>query len=395
MKWFRAALSTAFAAVLLVAPAAPPTVHITTAAAETSWTSSWNSALAYAPQSGPWDNETLRMIARTSAGGTSLRIHLSQAFSPQAAQIGHVTVGTQLNGGTTVETTPTTVTFGGAQAVTVPAGGQVVSDPVTFTVAPNTRLLISVYVATGAHLVQASRHDMAGETEYNYNGGDVSASQYYPTSNSFAFTTLLDGIDVSSTTPATVVAVGDSITDGNGSPTDTDTRWPNYVANRVVGSGLAVIDQGVSGNWVTTDQGSAGQSLQHRWQRDVLGQPGVRTVIDADGINDLIGGVSATALEQAQASLVASAHAAGVRVLLSTITPCEGYTACTTAVETQRLAYNAWVRTNASGADDFVDFDLATAVNEALKGAYNSGDHLHPDAAGAAAMANAIDVSKL
>lgn len=363
-------------------------------AAGSGWTSTWNSALAYAPLSGPWANQTLRMVARVSAGGTSLRIHLGDEFSPQAAQIGHVTVGTQLNGGTTVELVPVTVTFGGAQAVAVPAGGSVVSDPVAFTVAPNTRLLISIYIPPGANLAQTTRHDLAGETEYNYNGGDVSGNRFYPTSNSFAFTTLLDGIDVSSAAPATVVAVGDSITDGNGSASDTDTRWPNYLSGRVA-PGLAVIDQGISGNWVTADQGASGQSLLNRWQRDVLDQPGVRSIIDADGINDLRGGVSATTLEAAQALLVASAHAAGLRILLSTITPCVGDSLCTAAVEAQRLAYNAWVLAGTSGADGVADFSSATAVNESLKGSYDSGDHLHPNAAGAAAMANAIDVTRL
>lgn len=363
-------------------------------ASGTSWTSTWNSALAYAPSLGPWDNQTLRMVARTSLGGTSFRIHLSDMLSSQAAQIGHVTVGTQLNGGTTIEPVPTTVTFGGSQAVAIPAGGQVVSDPIAFTVAPNTRLLISIYIPAGANLSQATRHDDANETEFNYNGGDVSTDQYYPTTNTFGFTTLLDGIDVDSATPSTVVAVGDSITDGLGTAADTDTRWPNYLAARVAPQGLAVIDQGIGGNWVTADQGASGQSLQNRWQRDVLDQSGVRTVIDADGINDLRGGVTAATLEQAQASLVASAHAAGLRILLSTITPCAGETKCTAAVQAQIGIYNTWVRSGASGAD-MVDFDSAVDAGGVIKPVYDSGDHLHPNSAGAEALANVIDVTKL
>lgn len=359
------------------------------------WTSTWNTAEAYAPNLGPWNNQTLRMVARTSLGGTSLRIHLSDVFSSQPAQIGRVTVGTQMNGGTTIESMPTTITFGGVQAVTVPAGGQVVSDPVAFSVAPNTRLLVSIYIASGANLSQTTRHDYADETEFNYVGGDVSEDQYYPTTNTFGFTTLLDGIDVASVLPSTVVAVGDSITDGINTDSDTDTRWPNYLAARVAPQGLAVIDQGIGGNWVTADQGSSGQSLQNRWQRDVLNQPGVRTVIDADGINDLRGGVLATTLESAQVSLVASAHTAGLRMLLSTITPCAGASGCTSAFETQREAYNTWVKSGTSGADGIVDFDAAGASGTALKPVYDSGDHLHPNSAGAAAMANIINTSKL
>ena len=359
-----------------------------------------STGLAYAPQLGPWDNQTLRMVARVSAGGTSIRIRLSDVFSSQVAQIGHVTVGTQMNGGSTLEAAPVTVTFGGAQAVTVPAGTEVASDPVQFTVAANTRLLVSIYIAAGAQLAQAPRHDYADETEYNHLGGDVTEAQYYPTSNTFSFTTLLSGIDVLAAAPSapalagTVVAVGDSITDGLNTASDTDTRWPDYLADRVAGTGLAVVDEGIGGNRVTSDQGASGQSLLNRWRRDVLGVPGVVAVIDADGINDLRNGVSAATLEQAQASLVASAHAAGLRILISTITPCAGETLCTAAVQAQIGVYNTWVRSGASGAD-VADFDAAVAAGGTLKPIYDSGDHLHPNSAGAAMLANIVDVSRL
>jgi len=378
---------------------APPPVHVvaghaaTLAPAEEAVEST---GLAYAPApTGVWDNQTLRMVARVSASGTSIRIRLSDVFSSQAAQIGHVTVGTQMNGGSTLEAVPTTVTFGGAQAVTIPAGGEVASDPVAFTVTANTRLLVSIYIAAGAQLAQAPRHDYADETEYNHNGGDVSASQYFPTTNTFGFATLLDGIDVQAAAPATVVAVGDSITDGLNTMSDTDTRWPDYLSARLAGTGLAVVDEGIGGNRVTSDQGASGQSLQHRWQRDVLGVPGVVAVVDADGINDLRNGVTAAELEQAQASLVASAHAAGLHIFLSTITPCAGETLCTTAVQAQIGAYNTWVRSGLSGADGVADFDAAVDAGGALKPIYDSGDHLHPNSQGAAMLGNVINLAEL
>jgi hypothetical protein len=216
-------LTRAFAALLLVlgvAAGQAPAVH-GLAATGPGWEAVQSTGLSYAPQGpGVWDNQTLRMVARVSAGGTSIRIRLADVFSSQPAQIGHVTVGTQMNGGSTLEATPPTVTFGGAQAVTIPAGGVVASDPVSFTVTANTRLLVSIYIAAGAQLSQAPRHDLADETEYNHTGGDVTASQYYPTTNTFGFTTLLDGIDVQSAAPATVVAIGDSITDGLGTASE-------------------------------------------------------------------------------------------------------------------------------------------------------------------------------
>ena len=381
---------------LIVAVAGPVSASPTASTCgTTTWTSTWNTAPAYAPTLGPWANQTLRMVARTSLGGTQLRIHLTDVYSSQPAQIGHVTVGTQLNGSTTVETTPAVVTFGGSEAVTIPAGGEAVSDPVTFTVAPGTRLLISLFIPAGANLAQAPRHDVAANTEYNYVGGDVAASQAFTPTNTFGFTTLLNGVDVSTTGAQTVVAVGDSITDGVGTGTDTDTRWPNYLADRVAASGLAVIDQGISGNWVTQDEGASGPSLLNRFQHDVLDQPGIKDIIDADGTNDLRGGVTAATLEQAQASIVASAHAANVRILLATITPCAGDSKCTPAVETQRQAYNTWVRGGSSAADGFVDPDAAVRAGTAIAAPFDSGDHLHLNSAGNEELANSIDLSLL
>lgn len=378
-----------------VAPAGSAAVRGAAATATPGWEAVESTGLAYAPPLGPWDNQTLRMVARVSASGTSIRIRLADTFSSQAAQIGHVTVGTQMNGGSTVESVPTTVLFGGMQAVMIPAGGNVASDPVVFPVAANTRLLVSIYIASGAQLAQAPMHPFANDVEYNHVGGDATGAQYYPTSNTFTFTTLLDGIDVQTAAPSTVVAVGDSITDGVNTMSDTDTRWPDYLAERLAPTGRSVVDAGISGNWVTQDQGSSGLSLQHRWQRDVLDVPGVVDVVDADGINDLRGGVTAAELETAQVPLVASAHAAGVRVLLSTITPCAGETKCTSAVQSQIAAYNTWVRGGGGGADGVADFDSAIDTAGYIKPMYDSGDHLHPNSAGAAALGNVVDVSTL
>jgi lysophospholipase L1-like esterase len=393
---FRAGRTVAAFLLCMAAAVAAAPVGAGSSSVAGGWSASWSGALAYAPApGGAWSDQTLRMVARVSLGGDQIRIRLSDAFSSQPAQIGHVTVGTQLNGGTTAEPAPATVTFGSAQAFTIPAGGTVVSDPVPMPVAANTRLLVSIYIPAGADMRQAPRHDFADETSFNHAGGDVSGAQYYPTSNVFGFTTLLDGIDVDTAAPSTVVAVGDSITDGLATGSDTDTRWPNYLASRIAPLGLAVVNQGVGGNQVTSDQGASGQSLLNRWNRDVLAQPGVRTVIDADGINDLRAGVSAAGLEAAQSLLIASAHAAGVRVLLSTITPCGGEARCTSAVESQRQAYNSWVLAGASGADGVVDFDAAIDTGGYIKPIYDSGDHLHPNSAGAAALANVIDTAKL
>jgi lysophospholipase L1-like esterase len=391
-------LTRALGALLLVlgaGAATVPAVRGMAPAATTGagWTSTWNAALGYAPAGGGWNNQTLRMVIRTSLGGSELRLHLSNRFASSPAVIGHVTIGTQMNGGSTQQAVPLDVTFNGSTSLTLAAGASVVSDPVPLATAPATRLLISIYVPPGAGMV-TSRHDVAEETNFNSNGGDASVDQYYPTSNNFSFYALLDGLDVPAVAPSTVVAIGDSITDGLSTDGDTDTRWPNYLSSRAAAAGLAVIDQGISGSAVTFDQSFA-LSEVNRWQVDVLDQPGVRAVIDAGGINDIRAGVSAQTLITAKQQLIATTHAAGLKYFLATMTSMSGSNGDSAAGEAQLAAYNQWVRGGGTGADGVFDFDNAIDAGGAIKPVYDSGDHLHPNSAGAAALANVIAVGQL
>lgn len=370
-------------------------------AAGPSWSSSWATSQHAAIPVGPWQAETLRMVARTSQAGSSIRIDLSNAGVATPATFARVSVGVQQNGGTTTGP-PVQVTFGGgSSSVTIPGGGTVSSDPVALPVTANTRLLVSLFIAAGAPISNAPIHGYSLETEYNYQGGDATELQFFPTTNVFGFTAFLAGVDVAAPAPSAVVAIGDSIAAGMGTPGDVDDTWAGYLAARVADIPLGVVNMGVTGDQVIADQ-PGNPSVTARWLRDVLQVPGVRTVIEEGGVNDLRAGVPAVALEAAQSSLIASAHAAGVRVLLTTLTPCGGVSGapCNTAFETQRLAYNAWVRAGASGADAFADFDAALGGYGSggvgvLNPVYDCGDHIHPNAAGNAVMANVIPVGGL
>jgi lysophospholipase L1-like esterase len=353
------------------------------------WTASWGTATDHAQAVGPWSNQTLRMVAHTSEGGSQVRIHLTDEFATSTAVFAHVSVAQQLDGA--VSGPPAAVTFGGLDAVTIAAGADVVSDAVAFPTTPGERLLVSVYIPASTSITSAPMHTYAGETEYNIVGVDGTMMTSPPVSNSFNFTSYVAGVDVDATSADTVVAIGDSITDLADVPNDADVRWTDYLGRR---TGLAIVNEGISGNWVTNGSGT-GPSVTARFQHDALNIPGVRTVIIAAGINDLRNGVSAATLESAVAALVASGHAAGVRVLVATITPCAGDSQCTSSFETQRQAYNTWVRAGSSGADAVVDFDSAVGNGAALNPIYSTNSPLHPNSAGMLAMANAIDVSKL
>lgn len=355
------------------------------------WTLAGGYAIDHGMSVGPWSNMTLREEVSTALGGSQLRVDLSNEFASSAVTFAHVSVAQQLNGAQSA--TPVAVTFGGSSSVTMTAGAEVASDAVTLATTPGERLLVSLFIPSNVSVPSANAHTYANETEFNIVGQDATMEANPPVNNAFGFESYLAGVETNATSAQTVVAVGDSITDTAGTPADSDGRWSDYLARR---SGLAVVNEGIAGNQVLQDMGSAGgPSLQHRWQHDVLGITGVRSVINEGGINDLRAGVSAASLESAQASLVQSAHAAGLRILLSTITPCAGASNCTSAFETQRQAYNAWVRAGSSGADGIADFDAAVGAGASLAGMYDDGAHIHPNAAGCLAMANIIDVSKL
>ena len=368
------------------------------AAVGTGWTASAGVAESYAPTSGGWGGtggQTLRMPVRTSLGGSQLRVRLTNRYAASATAIGHVTIGLQQGGANTIGA-PATVTFGGSQSLTMAAGASAVSDPVALSVSANSRLLLSVYIPPGANALPP-RHDLAVATGYNYNGGDASGATVFPVGNTFSFISMFDGLDVSAAAPSTVVVMGDSISDGLNLAPDTDTRWPDRLAARVAPLGLAVVNEGVSGDEVTVDQATA-PSIQTRWSTDGLGPAGVRTIIEQGGINDIRTGVPVTVLEAAQQQLIASAHTAGVRVLLTTLTPMAGSSGDNATEESARSAYNAWAESGASGADGVVDLDAALrdpANPAAMLAAYNSGDNLHPNAAGDEVVADDIDVSKL
>lgn len=357
------------------------------------WTQAGGYAIDHGMPVGPWSNMTLREEVSVGLGGSQLRLHLSNEFASDAVTFAHVSVGQQLNGAATAGS-PTAVTFNsGATSVTMAAGAEATSDAVTLTTTPGERLLISLFIPSTAPVPTANAHTYPDETSFNIVGQDATMMASPPVNNTFGFESYVAGVETNATSAQTVVAVGDSITDTAGTPADSDSRWSDYLSRR---SGLAVVNEGISGNQVMAGLGAnGGPSLQHRWQHDVLGITGVRTIIDEGGINDLRGGASAASLESAQAGLVASTHAAGLRILLSTITPCAGASNCGSGFEAQRQAYNAWVRAGSSGADGIADFDSAVGAGAALAGMYDDGGHIHPSAAGCLAMANVIDVAKL
>jgi lysophospholipase L1-like esterase len=352
------------------------------------------------PGNAGFSNQTVRNIVFTSVAGNQIRIRLSNTFGKHAVTVGRVSVGIPLTGARLVPGTTHPVTFGGQASVTVPLGAEVVSDPVPLKVSAQEQLAVSLYLPTATG--RATYHFRAQQTGYIASGDQASAAAgtaYTTTDTSWYF---LDGVLAHNTAASgTVVAFGDSITDGFHSRTGANARWPNYLAKRLDAAlgakAPAVADEGISGNSVLHNSPCFGVSALARFQRDVLSQPGVKDVIVLEGINDIGFGVTAAQIEAGYRQLISMAHAAGLKIFGVTLTPFKGPAYWSPAGEAEREAVNNWIRTS-HAFDGVIDF--AKAVQDRfnplyINPAYNSGDNLHPNDAGYEAMANAINLALL
>jgi lysophospholipase L1-like esterase len=369
--------------------------------------SAWSPSMTTA---GPaFDDQTIRMVAHSSVAGSGARITLSNRYSDTPLNVSAVDIAVQASGGTAVSGTTLNVTFGHSGQITIPAGQQAISDIIPISLSAGENVLVSLYVpgSTGA----STWHSDAFDTTYIAPGnhaGDDSADAFGSSTTSWYY---LAGLDVvSPTAKGTVVAFGDSITDGYHSSTGTYTRWPDFLARRLGAEPspqkLSVVDAGIGGNRVLTDVPYLwqGVSALKRFGHDALGQPGVKDVILFEGINDIgnnagPNGAPLTAqdLINGYRTLMNEAHAAHVNIIGATLMPDEGNGYYTPAAENLRQSVNQWIRT--SGAfDGVIDFDQAMrdpANPAALNPAYDSGDHIHPNDAGLKVMADAIDLRLL
>jgi len=375
----------------------------------TSWGASSQAATPGTLAAAGFHDQTVREIVFTSAGGNLIRVRLTNEFGTSPLRVGHVTLAQADLGAAVVPGTIHPVRFGGRAWVRIPPGAQVLSDPVDMQVGPEQALAVSVYLPgrTG----RATLHSDAYQVNWVSAAGDHAAE-----AGSGAFVTpvtqwyYLSGLVVrSSGAVGTVVALGDSITDGVGSTVGGNARWPNALAQRLAaraGPTLSVADEGIGGNRVLAASRAFGVSAETRFARDALDQVGVRDIILLEGINDIgfsagranpDGVIGAARIIAGYERLIAETHARHVRIFGATLLPFQGAGYYTPAGEATREAVNAWIRT--SGAfDGVIDFDKVMsdpADPLRLNPVYDSGDHLHPDDAGYLAMANAVNLEML
>ncbi|MGW1130223.1 SGNH/GDSL hydrolase family protein [Streptomyces griseoluteus] len=371
-------------AALVAAPPAGPTVR-------GSGVVTWGASAQHVGQGA---DRAYRLIVKVSAGGTDLRVRLSNAYGDHPLTLDAVHAGLQREGAALKPRTNRALTFHGRHAVTVPPGGTVWSDPMPGRVPAGARLAVSL--RTPGARGPATGHEMALTSSYlgrDADPGGDGATGWSPTTGSWWY---LDAVSVRPAHPraGAVVALGDSITDGWGSTPGLDRRWPDDLARRLRADGTGVANEGISGNRVLTGDGG-GPSAGRRLERDVLSQPGVRTVVLYEGVNDLKAahGAGADEIVAGYREIAKRAHAAGLCVVGATVAPFKGWHQWDPGAEAVRREVNHQVRTGG-------DFDAVADVDRALRDPrdparlrpdLDSGDHLHPDDDGMRAIAGAVD----
>jgi lysophospholipase L1-like esterase len=376
------------------------------------WVATWSSAQVQPARTGVsatgFANQTVRQIVHISIGGSQVRLQLSNLYGTAPIRVESAQLGVSESGASIVGGTNRPVTVGQSASFVLPAGGEVLTDPIALPVAAGANLAVSLYFA--APTGPTTWHPVALTTSYVAAGNQAEAPGPQPYRATAASWYFLSGVDtVAPAGAGAVVLFGASTTDGVHSSTNTDQRWGDDLNRRVDQSGqgatLAIVNEGISGNRLLSGGGTCGPSGEARFALDALGQAGIRAVVVSSLGNDDIGyrvgpggsPVTAQSIIAGYQRLIAEAHAAGVEIIGGTLTPNQGSAIYTPAGEAIREAVNQWILT--SGAFD-ATINLAAAVANPqhpnqLLARYDSGDHLHPNDAGYLAIADSINLSLL
>ncbi|KAJ7108603.1 SGNH hydrolase [Mycena epipterygia] len=359
-------------------------------------------------------NSTIRQTLHMSIGGDQIRVRFSNAFGVNNLQITAATVALPVGGvsGASAITTSTlkTLTFSGSPSFSVPNGALVVSDPIAFTIKPQSTITVTLYLAQGQDGFDITSHPGSRATSWISFGNLVQAQNITgPATTSLAHWYFVSAVETFVASASAFVIVGDSITDGRESTTDGNNRWPDLVLARMqrnsATSLISVNNQAAGGNRILAD--GLGPNALGRIDRDVLSQSGLKYAMIFEGVNDIGVADATTAAQQLIGDQVISAfrqiitrvHAAGVPIFAATITPfgapandssIQPYSSPVREVTRQRV--NTWIRTSGM-FDAVIDFDKVVAdpaIPSQLSPTFNSGDFLHPNVAGYTAMAAAF-----
>ena len=388
--------------------------------AQAKWVASWT-ASPHAPlgttgpfAAGSYENVTISQTLRLTEGGTRLRVKFSNRYGPAPLEIGAARIVAIDANNQEVAGTSRMLTFGGDTGAVIPRGAPFVSDPVDVTLPDLQRVKVEIFLPTATgpctcHLTGVD--ELAVSPPGNFVG-----KPFEPVDKK-QFRAFLSGVDVDSPDAlGTIVAYGDSITDGVGATAGGNNRWPDILANRLQVAGMewAVANAAISGNRVLSP--GMGESALSRFDEDVLSLPNVKYMIVFEGVNDLGnrfgpqrtppggGGPGGLTLDQPQITveqmiagykqLISRAHAAGIKVIGSPIGPYMGAGYWSEEGEAARQRINDWI-VNGGAFDGVVRLDTAfadPAEPRQMREGYHFGDHLHGSPAGLIAVGDSIDL---
>ena len=388
------------------------------------WVSAWTTSLFLStpmpgfPAESPITDKTVRVVTRPTIGGKRLRVRLSNEFGTAPLTIAAAHIALTDQDSRIQPATDHVLTFGGSPKIIIPAGAPAFSDPVEIAVRPFAEVSISLYVP--GTVATVSSHPQSLHDSYFAGPGDMTSMQDLPNPETKRPVYFVSGIDIwAPYSTSTTVAFGDSITEGAGQKSGQYIDYPDQLAKRLAAQGettIAVVNQGIGGNRILHDV--AGPSALSRFDRDVLSLPGTTNLIVLLGINDIgfprvrmPGAKGTEAKEMPFASqavsademivglkqIIGRAHAHGIKVFGATLTPFEGTNSYDESGEAIRQAVNKWIRST-DAFDAIIDFDKAICDPEhptRVRQEYDSGDHIHPSAAGYKAMADLIPLSLL
>ncbi|MGJ7916597.1 SGNH/GDSL hydrolase family protein [Massilia sp. LXY-6] len=390
----------------LALPALPVTAPLAQTLAAERWAATWGTAPAGPPPSASTlglSNQTLRLVVHASAAGSRVRIRVSNEMGSAPLNIGTARIALRSGGAGTVAGTDRQLLFGGQPSIAVPPGAPALSDPADLAIPAFADLAVSLYLPGASQATTI--HNVALQTSYVSPAGDYSAAPGLPVQRTLASWPFLTEVDVSGGATAALVALGDSLTDGQASTANANRRWPDQFARRLqlqlgIAGNIGVANRGIAANSLLTDYATsllAGRDALERFDRDVLATAGARWLLALIGINDIVysaasNPIPADTLIAGHLQLLARARARGLAVIGATLLPFEGLSYYNAARENVRTRFNDWIR-GAGAHDALADFDLALrdpARPTRLNPAYDSGDHLHPNDTGYQAMAQAV-----
>jgi len=377
------------------------TVGVVSAQQSEKWEGSWATAVEWTGQGDmpkeSLSNRAIRQIIHVSAGGNTLRLQLSNVFGSSDTEIRSIYIADATEGHFIDVKSAKYLTFDGKKNVTIPKGESLYSDEIAYNLKP--LQLLSITINYGDKTPEnATSHRGSRTTSYIIKGESKPKSDFEASERVDHWYNIAS-IDIKTTQQFEVIAaLGNSITDGRGTTTNKQNRWTDFLAESLEGK-VGVLNLGIGGNCVI--KGGLSEPALKRFDRDILGQKGVSTLVIFEGVNDIGGAKNnseecANNLIEAYREMISKAHSKGIKVYLATITPFKGNSYFTIFHEAARQYVNEWIRNN-KDSDGIIDFDLIVRDpkdHAKLKEEF-SDDYLHLNPKGYEAMGKyAADILK-